>query len=111
MTAPPEPKAAAAAVAASAAAQGQAARKEKKKKVVGPMEVHVIGLSIHTASVDVREKLAIPEDRWNEASAALCESGESARCWGCGRPRESCCAPSSSRSSCAVYVGVLSRLL
>jgi len=33
----------------------------------------VIGLSHKTATVEVREKLSIPEATWNEASAALCE--------------------------------------
>ena len=33
----------------------------------------VLGLSHKTATVEVREKLSIPEHRWNEASAALCE--------------------------------------
>jgi len=32
-----------------------------------------IGLSHKTATVEVREKLAIPEAKWNEASKALCE--------------------------------------
>jgi len=46
---------------------------KKKKKKAGNLEVLVIGLSHHNAGVDVREKLAIPEDQWNNASAALCE--------------------------------------
>jgi len=33
----------------------------------------VLGLSHKTATVEVREKLSIPESMWNEASAALCE--------------------------------------
>eukprot|EP00325_Prymnesiales_sp_UTEX-LB-985_P026177 CAMPEP_0174730728 /NCGR_PEP_ID=MMETSP1094-20130205/56171_1 /TAXON_ID=156173 /ORGANISM="Chrysochromulina brevifilum, Strain UTEX LB 985" /LENGTH=539 /DNA_ID=CAMNT_0015933019 /DNA_START=13 /DNA_END=1633 /DNA_ORIENTATION=+ len=33
----------------------------------------VIGLSHKTATVEVREKLSIPESSWNEASAALCK--------------------------------------
>jgi len=33
--------------------------------------VHVVGLSIHHAAVDVREKLAVPEALWNEASAEI----------------------------------------
>jgi glutamyl-tRNA reductase len=32
-----------------------------------------VGLSHKTATVEVREKLSIPEAKWNEASAALCE--------------------------------------
>ncbi|CAM9190223.1 unnamed protein product, partial [Laminaria digitata] len=38
-----------------------------------PLGVHVIGLSHHNAGVDVREKLAVPELEWNDASAKLCE--------------------------------------
>ena len=51
-------------------------KKGKKKKKGGggtdPLEVVVIGLSHHKASVDVREKMAIPEVQWNEAAAKLC---------------------------------------
>lgn len=49
--------------------------KEKriKKKTVEALEVVVIGLSHHNAGVNVREKLAIPEDQWNTAAAGLCE--------------------------------------
>jgi glutamyl-tRNA reductase len=32
-----------------------------------------VGLSHKTAAVEVREKLAVPEAKWNEASRALCE--------------------------------------
>lgn len=39
------------------------------------LQVHVIGLSIHHASVEVREKLAIPEAQWNEASNEICSTG------------------------------------
>jgi glutamyl-tRNA reductase len=35
----------------------------------------VIGLSIHHASVEVREKLAIPEAQWNAASNEICSTG------------------------------------
>ena len=31
-----------------------------------------IGLSIHTCPVEVREKMAVPEDKWEEAIAELC---------------------------------------
>jgi glutamyl-tRNA reductase len=37
--------------------------------------VHVVGLSIHHADVQVREKLAVPEAEWNAASRDICESG------------------------------------
>jgi len=40
------------------------------------LQVHVVGLSIHHASVDVREKLSIPESEWNAASRELCCTGE-----------------------------------
>jgi glutamyl-tRNA reductase len=40
------------------------------------LQVHCVGLSIHHAEVEVREKLAIPEDQWNEASNELCASGD-----------------------------------
>lgn len=39
------------------------------------LQVNVIGLSIHHASVEVREQLAIPEPLWNEASAAIVGDG------------------------------------
>ncbi len=39
------------------------------------LQVHVIGLSIHHAEVEVREKLAIPEYDWNEASNEICSTG------------------------------------
>lgn len=32
----------------------------------------VIGLNVHTSPVDMREKLAIPEERWPQAIAELC---------------------------------------
>jgi glutamyl-tRNA reductase len=53
-----------------------ASSSEKPKRKKGgdtPLEVVVLGLSHHNAPVEIREKLAIPEDNWNEASAALCE--------------------------------------
>ena len=36
----------------------------------------VIGLSHHNAKVEVREKLAIPEEQWSQASGALCDQYE-----------------------------------
>eukprot|EP00981_Chlorochromonas_danica_P014142 scaffold7413_cov177-Ochromonas_danica.AAC.8 len=47
--------------------------KKKKKRTTDALEVIVLGLSHHNARVEVREKLAIPEDAWNNASARLCE--------------------------------------
>lgn len=46
---------------------------KKQKKSIDALEVVVIGLSHHNAKVEVREKLAIPELNWNEASMKLCE--------------------------------------
>jgi glutamyl-tRNA reductase len=40
------------------------------------LQVHCVGLSIHHAQVEVREKLAIPEDSWNQASQDICAGGE-----------------------------------
>jgi glutamyl-tRNA reductase len=40
------------------------------------LQVHVIGLSIHHAQVEVREKLAIPEAEWNEQSAIITSTGQ-----------------------------------
>ena len=39
------------------------------------LQVHVVGLSIHHAQVEVREKLAVPEPEWNAASADLVATG------------------------------------
>mmetsp|Transcript_3228 Transcript_3228/g.4415 ORF Transcript_3228/g.4415 Transcript_3228/m.4415 type:complete len:518 (-) Transcript_3228:108-1661(-) len=39
------------------------------------LQVHVVGLSIHHASVEVREKLAIAEAEWNAASNQICADG------------------------------------
>jgi glutamyl-tRNA reductase len=49
--------------------------KHKKRKGNSPdnLEVVVLGLSHHNAKVDVREKLAIPEDQWHEVASKLCE--------------------------------------
>jgi hypothetical protein len=59
--------------AATDLAEGGSPTKEKriKKKAKDALEVVVIGLSHHNAKVEVREKLAIPEDQWNEA-ATVC---------------------------------------
>lgn len=39
------------------------------------MEVHVVGLSHHKATVDVREKLSVSEPNWNEYAQELMEFG------------------------------------
>lgn len=54
--------------------------------------VHVIGLSHHNAGVDVREKLAVPEANWNEASAEVLDCMldiVSLCCWSCACRRNS----------------------
>lgn len=48
-------------------------RRLKRKSAVEALEVAVLGLSHHTASVDVRERLSIPEAGWNDASGELCD--------------------------------------
>lgn len=47
----------------------------QKRKVtdLDALEVVVIGLSHHNAKVELREKLAVPEDKWNEVSKRLTE--------------------------------------
>lgn len=50
-------------------------QENSKPKGSSALEVVVIGLSHHNAKVDVREKLAIPEDRWNEVSSELTTYG------------------------------------
>lgn len=61
------------------APQNAAAEKKDKKKKrssgkgADALEVIVIGLSHHNAKVEVREKLAIPEDQWNENAGYLCD--------------------------------------
>lgn len=51
-------------------------REERLEAASKGLQVHCVGLSIHHAEVEVREKLAISEDQWNEASMAICESGD-----------------------------------
>jgi glutamyl-tRNA reductase len=66
------------------AVNGQVANGTKRKKTKQErlelaskgLQVHVIGLSIHHAQVDVREKLAIPEAEWNTQSNNLCSTGQ-----------------------------------
>lgn len=55
---------------------GRKRTKEERLQLASKgLQVHAIGLSIHHASVDVREKLAIPEHKWNEASNEICSTG------------------------------------
>jgi len=56
------------------APQQQQQKKQKDNKKKGSPALGkpvVIGLSHKTATVEVREKLSIPESQWNEASVAL----------------------------------------
>jgi len=62
---------AAAKAAQAAPAPAKQGKKGKKGGRAGPGQPLVIGLSHHTATVEVREKLAVPEAEWNNASAAL----------------------------------------
>ncbi|KAL7488735.1 hypothetical protein ACHAW6_014330 [Cyclotella cf. meneghiniana] len=51
-------------------------KKERLELASKGLQVHVIGLSIHHAQVDVREKLAIPEAEWNNQSNIICSTGQ-----------------------------------
>jgi len=55
--------------------QRKKSKKERLQQASNGLQVHVLGLSIHHAQVEVREKLAIPEDDWNSASTDICASG------------------------------------
>ena len=50
--------------------------KERLELATKGLQVHVIGLSIHHAQVEVREKLAIPESEWNTQSNIICSTGQ-----------------------------------
>jgi len=58
----------------SAPSSSSSEKKDKKKRSADALEVVVLGLSHHNAKVEVREKLAIPEDQWTEVAMQLCES-------------------------------------
>lgn len=49
----------------------------KIKKRDEPLQIVNIGLSHHTAAVDIREKLAVPESEWNAVSSMLVEKYDS----------------------------------
>ncbi|CAJ1954428.1 unnamed protein product [Cylindrotheca closterium] len=51
-------------------------REERLEAASKGLQVHCVGLSIHHAEVEVREKLAIAEADWNAASAELCSSSD-----------------------------------
>lgn len=55
--------------------QRKKTKEERLQLASKGLQVHVIGLSIHHAEVEVREKLAIPEYDWNEASNEICSTG------------------------------------
>jgi len=59
---------------ASAVSRAKRTREERLEAASKGLQVHVVGLSIHHASVEVREKLAIPESGWNAASNDLVNS-------------------------------------
>eukprot|EP00543_Licmophora_paradoxa_P003351 CAMPEP_0202445120 /NCGR_PEP_ID=MMETSP1360-20130828/4002_1 /ASSEMBLY_ACC=CAM_ASM_000848 /TAXON_ID=515479 /ORGANISM="Licmophora paradoxa, Strain CCMP2313" /LENGTH=465 /DNA_ID=CAMNT_0049061285 /DNA_START=208 /DNA_END=1605 /DNA_ORIENTATION=- len=50
-------------------------REERLEAASKGLQVHVVGLSIHHAQVEVREKLAVPECDWNKASNEIIASG------------------------------------
>lgn len=51
-------------------------KEERLELATKGLQVHVIGLSIHHAQVEVREKLAIPEVEWNAQSNLICSTGQ-----------------------------------
>lgn len=55
--------------------QRKKTKEERLQLASKGLQVHVLGLSIHHASVEVREKLAIPEADWNTASNEICSTG------------------------------------
>jgi len=56
--------------------QPRKTREERLEAASKGLQVHCVGLSIHHADVDVREKLAIAEADWNAASAEICSTGD-----------------------------------
>lgn len=50
-------------------------REERLEAASKGLQVHCVGLSIHHADVEVREKLAVPEHLWNQASYDICSRG------------------------------------
>jgi len=64
-------------VASEIAPSGMKRKRTKQERLEAAskgLQVHVVGLSIHHASVEVREKLAIPEDNWNAVSNDLIDT-------------------------------------
>lgn len=56
--------------------QRKRTKEERLQEASKGLQVHVLGLSIHHAQVEVREKLAIPEAEWNSASTDICSTGQ-----------------------------------
>lgn len=61
---------------AASGARRKKTKQERLELASKGLQVHVIGLSIHHAQVEVREKLAIPESEWNTQSNILCSTGQ-----------------------------------
>lgn len=51
-------------------------REERLEAASKGLQVHCVGLSIHHADVEVREKLAVAECDWNIASNEICSTGD-----------------------------------
>jgi len=51
-------------------------REERLQAASKGLQVHCVGLSIHHADVEVREKLAVAECDWNAASNEICSTGD-----------------------------------
>jgi len=56
--------------------QRKKTKEERLELASKGLQVHVVGLSIHHAQVEVREKLAIAQEDWNAASREICATGE-----------------------------------
>jgi glutamyl-tRNA reductase len=66
-------------IASNEIAPGMKRKRTKQERLEAAskgLQVHVVGLSIHHASVEVREKLAIAEADWNSAANAIVSTGE-----------------------------------
>ncbi|VEU33434.1 unnamed protein product [Pseudo-nitzschia multistriata] len=58
------------------AARPRKTREERLEAASKGLQVHCVGLSIHHADVEVREKLAVAECDWNTASNEICNTGD-----------------------------------
>lgn len=68
---PPNPVTPTSTPALSTATPTSSAAKKRPTAKLSDLQVVVLGLSHHNAKVDVREKLAIPEQEWNEVASQL----------------------------------------